>query len=470
MFFVDDRVYKLKKPIVTGFVDFSSEEARRRACEREVELNRRLAPDVYLGLATVLGPDGATCEHLVVMRRLPGDRRLSSRVTNGEDVRGDLNQIAAALARFHSQAATSEEISRSGEAGAVLGRWRANTDEMLALAPEVLDRRAVGRLDVLAARYIAGRHALFAARAASGKVRDGHGDLLADDIFCLDDGPRIIDCLEFDDRLRYADVMEDVAFLAMDLERLGSPQLAEAFLSAYQRAAADTPPPTLQHLYIAYRAQVRAKVAAIRAGQGLGGAEEASRLLDQATEHLQAAQVRMVLVGGAPGVGKSVLSAALGQRLGWTVLRSDALRQEVIGPPVPAGYGEGRYQPAAIEAVYAELLHRSRAALAMGEPVILDASWRRQAHRDAAGRIAAETSSDLVELRCVAPSELVARRLDQRSASGRDLSEATPQVARQIAAGTDPWPAAIDVDTTGTPESGLEHVLKILGLQRAGRP
>lgn len=463
LFFVDDRVYKLKKPIVTGFVDFSSETARRLACEREVELNRRLAPDVYLGVATLLGPDGAVCEHLVVMRRLPAETRLSTRVTGGIDVSGDLERIAACVARFHAEAPTSEEIARHGDATAVLGRWRANTKEMQSLSPELLDHAQVARIDALAARYIAGRTPLFAARIAAGKVRDGHGDLLADDIFCLDDGPRIIDCLEFDDHLRYADVVEDVAFLAMDLERLGAPALAQAFLSAYCEAAQDALPETLRQLYIAYRAQVRAKVAAIRAGLGLGGAGEAQRLLDLCEGHLHQAQVRIVLVGGAPGVGKSALSEALGRRSGWTILRSDAVRRELLGPPVPAGYGEARYAPAAVDRVYTELGERAGRAAVMGESVILDASWRRQTHRDAAARVATETSSELVELRCVAPPELVARRVAERSLSGHDLSEATPEIAEHLAADSDPWRSAITVDTTASPESTAEGVLTLLG-------
>ncbi|HLI56534.1 MAG TPA: AAA family ATPase [Actinomycetota bacterium] len=462
MFFVDDRVYKVKKPLVTGFVDFSTEQARHRACDREVELNRRLAPDVYLGVATVLGPGGEPCEHLVVMRRLPDSARLSARVEAGADVTEELRGIAAVVAGFHARSATSPEIAAHGEAAAVLGRWRANRNEMRRIPPTLVDHAAVERIDSLAARYIAGRGPLFAARIAAGKVRDGHGDLLADDIFWLEDGPRIIDCLEFDDHLRYADVMEDVAFLAMDLERLGAPQAAETFLAAYREATQDSPPPSLQHLYIAYRAQVRAKVAAIRAGQEPGRASDTDRLLGLAERHLRKAQVRLVLVGGLPGVGKSVLAAELGRRSGWTVVRTDEVRQELLGPSAPAGYGQGRYAPTAIDEVYREVLGRARRAVAMGQSIILDASWRQRGHREAAARLAEETASDLVELRCVAPPDVAARRLRQRASGGGDASDATPPIAEQLAADTDPWPEARVVDTSGSPGTTADELLRVL--------
>ncbi len=163
---------------------------------------------------------------------------------------------------------------------------------------------------------------------------DGHGDLLAEDIFCLDDGPRVLDCLEFDDRLRYVDGLDDAAFLAMDLEQLGTPEAAAFFLAEYSEYSGDPTPASLRHHYVAYRAFVRAKVSLIQARQGAPGTETAARrLITAALRHLRASAVGLTLVGGLPGSGKSTLSGALADRLGVTLLSSDRLRKELAGIP-----------------------------------------------------------------------------------------------------------------------------------------
>ncbi len=238
--FAGNRAYKLKKPVALGFLDFSTRQAREAACRREVEPNRRLAPDVYLGVADVSGPDGNPCDYLVVMRRMPAGRRLAA--------------LVRAMAPLVGPVLEPELASRAG----------------------------------LARRYLAGRGALLEHRAASGMVRDGHGDLLAEDIFLLDDGPRVLDCIEFDDRLRYGDVLADVAFLAMDLERLGAPRLAAQFLDCYREFSGHPHPASLMEHYVAYRAHVRAKVACLRHQQGDGAAAgEAAALLSLAVRHLE---------------------------------------------------------------------------------------------------------------------------------------------------------------------------------------
>ncbi len=226
VFFVGDRAYKLKKPVHYGFVDFRSREARLAACRREVELNRRLAPDVYLGVADVLDAGGRACDHLVVMRRLPEDRRLADLVAAGAPVEAELGRLARLLAEFHAGADRSARADEAAGSEALTRRWAANSAEMARLVGPVFDAGVVDRVDRLARRYLAGRGPLFGDRVAAGRACDGHGDLLAEDIFCLEDGPRVLDCLEFDDGLRLGDVLADVAFLAMDLERLGRPELA----------------------------------------------------------------------------------------------------------------------------------------------------------------------------------------------------------------------------------------------------
>src|SRR6266567_4332745 len=240
-----DRVYKLKKPVRLDFIDLSTREARERICHREVELNQRIAPDVYLGVSDVVGPDGQVCDHLVVMRRMPDDRRLSTLVRHGAAVGDHLREIARLVASFHSRAESSAEIAASGRVDAIRAKWEATFETVQPHVGSVLPEAVEERVRRLTRRYLDGRAALFDRRIAEGKVIDGHGDLLADDIFCLDDGPRILDCVEFDDELRYGDVLADVCFLAMDLERIGAADLGARFLAWYRELTAETYAPTL---------------------------------------------------------------------------------------------------------------------------------------------------------------------------------------------------------------------------------
>lgn len=467
VFFVGDRAYKLKKPVDLGFLDFRTREAREVACQREVELNSRLAPDVYLGVSDVLDPSGEPCDHLVVMRRMPDDRRLSVLVVADVNVDDQIDALAGLLARFHAAAERSPAADRAAGVDALTARWSANTEGLQPFVGRFVTAEAVAIVDALARRYLAGRRPIFETRVDDGRARDGHGDLLADDIFCLDDGPRVLDCLEFDDALRLDDVLADVAFLAMDLERLGRPDLAERFLAAYRDRAHDSWPASLAHHHIAYRAQVRAKVTAIRADQGVAGsAEKAQSLLDLAHRHLEAARIRLVLVGGLPGTGKSTLAAGVGETLGGVVFRSDEIRKELAGlptdGPAAAAFGEGIYAPASTAASYDELLHRAELALGFGETVVLDASWTDEAQRVEARRIANKTHSDLVELRCVVPRDVAAARMHERATRGGDPSDANAAIASTMAAVDDPWPTATVLDSTLSPSGVLSAALAVI--------
>jgi len=450
VFFVGDRAYKLKRPVNLGFLDFSTVRARDAACRREIELNRRFAPDVYLGIAEVAGPAGPPAEPLVVMRRMPGDRRLSDLIGGGEPVGGALRQVARMLAAQHAASPRRPEISEQGSAGALWGRWSASYEQIRPLAADVLQACDIDAAQCLTERFLAGREALLSARISGGRIVDGHGDLLADDIFCLDDGPRILDCLEFDDKLRWLDGLDDAAFLAMDLERLGEPAQAEQFTRWYLEFSGDPAPTALRHHYVAYRAFVRAKVTCVRAGQGDPHAAAAARQLTAMTlRHLRAGAITLVVIGGLPATGKSALAGALADRLGWTVLGSDRIRKELAGvspgEQSAAGYGTGIYTPYWTERTYAELLSRAARLLAMGESVILDASWVSAGQRGAAASVAQAASADLVQLCYTAPAELAAQRMSRRR---DDVSDACPAVAARMARVQAPWPAAIVIDTS----------------------
>lgn len=448
-----DRAYKAKKPVRFPFVDLTTPELRRRACEREVALNRRIAPDVYLGVATLAGVPGVPDEPVVVMRRLPDDRRLSLIVAaHRDDARGEAVKVARLVAAFHATAETSRAVAAAAEPAAVARAVTRNLDELAAVIGHVVGPADVATARRLTERYLAGRRPLLAERVAF--ARDGHGDLLAQDIFCLPDGPRVLDCLEFDDTLRYGDVLADVAFLAMDLERLGGGDYARAFLDAYAEFSGATWPASLEHFWVAQRALVRAKVACIRAADGADDARaDAHQLMRLALRHLRATRCRLVLVGGAPGTGKSTVAHGLADAFGLTLLRSDAVRKQLHGVPTsawhPEAYGKGLYDAAHTDATYAELLRRAALALAHGDSVVLDATWLDPRQRARAAEVAAARHADLVQLRCDAPLDLARRRVLDRALTHADVSDATPDVAVRMAAGAPPWPEAHVVDTAG---------------------
>lgn len=414
LFFVGDRVYKVRKPVKFAFVDFEDREARRSDCEREVRLNRRLAPDVYLGVAD-LEMEGVPLDHMVVMRRMPEDRRLTNLLSHFPDDRSWVGPLAESLAAFHSAATRSPVISEEGTTSRLRARWAADFAECDAFVGSLLDSDQEAELRSLVERWLGGRSRLLDARIATGRICDGHGDLQADDIYCLDEGVRVLDCLEFSDILRYCDVIADTAFLVMDLERLGHGDAAADFLTAYQEAADDSACSSLIDHYIAARAYVRAKVACLRAvpGQDDAGAE-ARRLQGLALFHLRRAQVRLVLVGGLPGSGKSTVAAGIGAARRWPVVRSDELRRQL---PAATSDGElftGRYSPDATRQVYESMLDAAERSLVSGESVVLDASWTDGRWREAAAELAQRTQSELVTLCCVADDDVATRRIDER--------------------------------------------------------
>jgi len=459
VFCVGDYAYKLKKPVNLGFLDFSSPEARGHACHRETELNRRFAPDVYLGVADVHGPAGQTCDYLVLMRRMPASRCLSALIHAGEPVESALRQVARILAVQHASAVHSADIDVEGTRNAVRCRWEKNLSELSQVRGEVIEQNEINEARDLAERFLAGRSPLFNARISAGRIVDGHGDLLAGDIFCLADGPRILDCLEFDDRLRRLDGVDDAAMLAMDLERLGSSALARQFVSWYLEYSGDTAPSSLRHHYVAYRALVRAKVGCLQARQGdADAAGQARQTAAIALRHLHAGAVTLVLVGGLPGTGKSTLAGRIADRLGFALLSSDRTRKELAGLAADqrAGtvYGTGIYGEPWTDRTYSELLCRASELLASGESVVLDASWMSSHRRQAAAAIAKETSSDLIQLNCTAASSVTNDRISGRPGS----SDADPAVAAAMARGWDPWPEATVIETDLRSEDETEQL------------
>lgn len=457
---VGDRAYKAKKGVDLGFLDFTSAEARDNALRRELELNRRICNDVYLDVAQLIGSDGAHLESVLIMRRMPDARRLSTLVADGAstaDLERDLRRVARRLAEFHARAEHGAQISAEAGRNGLRRRWTDNLREMRRFLGTSVDRDRFRRIGALALAYIDGREPLFDRRRDAQLYVDGHGDLTAEDVFCLDDGPRILDCLEFDDRLRWVDALDDAAFLAMELEHLGRPELARYFLDSYAQFSAVPSVPSLEHHYIAYRALVRAKIACLRAEQRGHSADQdtVDAYLQLALRHLEAGQVRLLLVGGAPGTGKSTIAEMLADTLGAVLLATDSVRRE-IAPDPPRYDDESRLQ------VYRALVVRAERALANGETVVADATWESDELRQLAWRCAEATASELLEFECHAPPALAAARAERRVRQGLGRSQAGGAVALMLAGRRDAWPTAIPVDCSGSPQEAIRSIAYVV--------
>jgi uncharacterized protein len=260
-------VYKIKKPVDMGFLDYTSLERRLYYCRREVELNRRLCPDTYLGVVPIsfengrveIGGKGEANEYAVKMRRLPQDRMMDALLPQNKVTPEMVGQVADILAAFHAKAATSPEITREGGIEAVIKNTSENFDQTEKYFGIIIEPETYNRIKDYTEGFIKKNRSIFFKRMIEGKVRDCHGDLHANHI-CFHNGICIYDCIEFIDRLRYTDIAADIAFLAMDLDHFHHPDLSKYFIDAYMKKTGDYELLKLLAFYKCYRAYVRGKV------------------------------------------------------------------------------------------------------------------------------------------------------------------------------------------------------------------
>jgi hypothetical protein len=468
-----EEVVKLKKPVDFGFLDFSTLEKRRSACEAEVALNRRLAPDVYRGIAPVtregdrftLNGDGEIVDHAVVMQRLPDEDRADHRLARGELRDAHLRQAAETLAQFHAEAASGPEIAARGEAAAVRVSVRENFAQTRTCLPRLLGPEEALELERWQEGFLEREASRFHARAESGRVRDGHGDLRLEHLyFDPQDELRILDCIEFSDRLRHVDVVCDIAFLAMDLGVKGRVDLAERFLALYAESARDHDLYGLVDFYESYRAFVRGKIACfaledpeldIEAREAKEAEARRFFRLALASERRSLLPPTLVGVGGIIGTGKSTMADAISRATGAPVIGSDRVRKALMGVGPRERLGDDAYTDAMTDAVYAELFRRARVVLESGRSAIVDASFASRGRRRALADTAKRAGVPLRFVECRADPRVLRRRLERRAEAGGSVSDAGPELLERFAAGFEPidelGPAAhrvVDTDET----------------------
>jgi hypothetical protein len=421
-------VHKVKKPVALGFLDFRTLARRRHFCEEEVRLNRRLAPDTYLGVEEIRR-EGRAVEVAVRMRRLPAARMLDRLVARGRADSVLMERVARAIADFHRSAARSRSISHFGSRRVIARNWRENFAQTRRLPPEILRPGLHRDMRAWVARVLREQSGRFAARVQDGRIRDCHGDLQAQHVCCTEP-IRVFDCIEFNHRFRYGDTAAEIAFLAMNLDHLGRPDLAVDFLNAYLDASGDYGAVPLLDFYRAYRGWVRGKVLAMQRPERQGEARGYFELAARYTAPRPAP--RLIVMTGLVGSGKTTAARRLAREAGaretGIVVRTDAVRRQAAGVPwhyrSASDIGGGLYTPDMTRRTYARCLAIARELLGARWTVILDGVFGRRAERDAARELARALGLDFELVWCDAPDAVLRARLRRRARAGTDLSEA----------------------------------------------
>ncbi len=440
-----DYAYKLKKPVDLGFLDFSTLAARQSACEEEVRLNRRTAPQIYLDVvpitgrpeAPVIDGEGDPIDYAVKMREFPADSLMVDRLKAGMLTPANVDALSMRLANFHLHAARSSASDPFGAPPAV----RARIQEAFA-AEDSADSPRQERREWLRG-WVAHEGdrcvAAMAQRKADGFVRECHGDLHLANIAMLDDMPVPFDCIEFNPDLRWGDVMGEAAFTFMDFTAHGRRDYGWRFLNGYLEQTGDYEGAVLLRLYAVYRALVRSKVAGIRARQSAVGSRDHAEAIDVAARYwalalalAESSTPALVLMRGLSGSGKSTVARMAAEAIGAIRVRSDVERKRLFdlaaATPSASALGAGLYGPDATRKTYDRLAAIARTLLAAGLSVIVDATFLVRADRVAFHAIAEARGARFVMLDCVAPVEVLRGRIAARNRAGADASEADQRV------------------------------------------
>jgi aminoglycoside phosphotransferase family enzyme/predicted kinase len=459
-----DYAYKLKKPVDLGFLDFSSLAKRKHYCERELLLNRRTAPQLYLDVVAVtgspeqpeLGGDGEAIEYAVRMRRFPDSAILDRVLARGELSPATINSLADGIARFHASAEVAGPDSPFGKPADIEARIRDTLkveisprwEPLLTNVRNWLDRRIPEMLPVLEQRR------------ARGSVRDCHGDLHLTNLVLLEGNVVAFDCIEFNDKLRWVDVMSDLAFPIMDLQFRQRPDLARRLLNDYLDMTGDYAGLTVLRLYLVYRSMVRARVADIQRRNHPDDTAVSARVHDHlalAAAYTSAVAPRLVLTHGLSGSGKTWLTDRLVAEFDVVRIRSDVERKRLAGTDhdtaTAADISQGIYSADMTKATYQHLRDLAAAIISGGYTAVVDAAFLRGWQRQLFAELAEQRAVPLWILNVTAPEAVLRQRIRQRQQHRDDASDADLAVLAHQLTSQDPLTSverarSIDVDTS----------------------
>ena len=431
VFLTDDLVYKVKKAVRFSFLDYSTLGKRRHFLNQELRLNRKLAPSVYLAVMPIsfdstgwqLGGLSEPVEYTLVMRRLPERRMLPFLLDSGQLTPEMMRAVAEVLAPFHAGAAQVKRGAVFHYPSSIQKGWEDNLAELQPFSGTSIDGDTLAALQKFGAQFIDSHHDLFMRRLNEGWIRDVHGDLHCEHVCFAPEGIQIFDCIEFSQQLRSCDLASEIAFLLMDLEARGGGAMVRPFLTRYLELLHDPDLPVLLPYYQCYRALVRGKVETLRSG---GPNSNAPRYFRYATRFTWlSSKPFLLIVCGLTGSGKSTLAQELGERLGMPVINSDTVRKAIAGKhgPQVVPFNEEIYSPDMTEKTYSKIAREAEKRILEGEGAILDATFGQKAHRQKIVRLAEKHRVPLILIHCVASDETTEKRLAQRQAEGKDISD-----------------------------------------------
>lgn len=477
VFLAGNRAYKLKRAVRYPYLDFSTLEKRRTACDAEVRINRRTAPSLYKGIVAVtreadgrlaVGGAGAPVEWLVEMARFEEETRFDRLAAKNALGRDTIEDLADAIAAFHAAAEIRDVDTVAGLGLTIDG----DSASMESLAGGIFDVADIGRLAELSRRALAELAPLLQARRRAGRVRRCHGDLHLRNICMVDGRPTLFDAIEFNDTFADIDVLYDLAFLVMDLDRRGQRRLANVVLNRYLDVSGDDGGLRCLPLFLSLRAAIRAHVqatAATKAGDGVRAKAlraEAGEYLAAAFEYLApGAPPMLIAVGGLSGSGKSRLARALapfvGAAPGARVQRTDVIRKRLMGKDPTVRLGPEGYTREMSGRTYGTLYELVRTSLDAGRTTIADAVFAAADERRRIAAVAAEAGVVFRGFWLEAPADVMERRVSERK---RNASDATVEVVRRQAhydLGTIEWTR---VDSSGAKAATLSRALAALGI------
>jgi uncharacterized protein len=478
-------VYKLRKPVKFGFLDFSTLEQRRADCEAEIQLNRRLCPDLYLGIVNIVdrggrlrvGAQEEPGEPAVLMLRLPQAGMLPVLIARGRADDRLMRRVARRLTQFHALASTGSGVDEFGTPESIRINWDENFSQAQdhGLIGRVIDKEQVERIRSYVDSFLDRNRPLLERRVHDGRIRDGHGDLHAASICVSQRKLYLFDCVEFNPRFRCADVAAELAFLAMDLDHVGRADLGQVLVDSYAGLSGDTELLKLLDFYKCYRAFVRGKVLGFRLDDiGLDTRElasiarEASAYFGLADTYAQRGSRAPVLwvSMGLPASGKTTLASALAGRLGLVHLSSDVARKRAAGLRPTShrfdNFEEGLYSASMTRRVYGLLRHQAARWLRRGRSVVLDATYGRPVERAAVRQLARRCHVPLVVLVCRAEDAVLRARLAARAGDPASTSDARQEMWSSLkAAFHEPSEVegAMSIDTTQPMDAQLDIAL-----------
>lgn len=471
VFMAGDRAYKLKRAVNLGFLDFTLPAQRRAMLDAEMKLNRDGAPQLYLDVRAVArGADGRLTfgagepiDWVLVMRRFDQDALLDRVAARGALTEAMIDSLAVTIARMHAAAPAVTAPTAPTFRQAAL-------DNIAVVRASPLPRNAVDAADRALTRALDDLADYLKARAAAGFVRRTHGDLHLGNIAVVDGQPIPFDALEFDAALATGDVYYDLAFLIMDLEHRGQTILANRLLNRYVALTGDIAGLRGLPLCLAIRAAVRAKVAAIAAGQSgdAGPLATAGAYLKLMGRYVPAPAPRLVAIGGLSGTGKTAVARAIAPALvpapGALILRSDVVRKSLCGVPETQRLPAEFYTRELSARVYAALYQDARVALAAGWSVIVDAVFAAETERAAVAAVARDLALPFAGVWLEAPLDVRKARVGQRRGDASDADADVVGLQDSYALGRMQWARC---DAAGSPADTLTKARALLGLTAA---